>query len=61
MTFGERLKHNRRVEEIHQQLAEEMKKCVIKREFKRYDELAVEWGKHKQVPLWEGRSKNGRD
>jgi cupin superfamily acireductone dioxygenase involved in methionine salvage len=57
MTFGERLEHNRRVEEIHQQLAEEMKKCVNKREFKRYDELAVEWGKHKQVPLWEERSK----
>lgn len=55
MTFGERSEYNRRVEEIHQQLAEEMKKCVNKREFKRYDELAVEWGKHKQIPLWEER------
>lgn len=53
MTFGERLEYNRRVEEIHRQLAEEMKKCVNKREFRRYEELAVEYGKHKQVPLWE--------
>lgn len=57
MTFGERVEHNRRVEEIHKQLTEEMKKCVSKREFRRYEELAVEYGKHKQIPLWDERSK----
>lgn len=57
MTFGERLEYNRRVEEIHKQLAEQMAECAKKREFERYDELAVEWGKHKQIPLWDERSK----
>lgn len=55
MTFGERLEYNRRVEEIHKRLAEEMAECVKKREHRRYDELAVEYGKHKQIPLWEER------
>lgn len=55
MTFGERVEHNRRVEEIHKQLTEEMKKCVSKREFRRYEELAVEYGRHKQIPLWDER------
>lgn len=55
MNFGERLEYNRQVEEVHKRLAEEMAECVKKREFKRYDELAVEWGKHKQIPLWEER------
>lgn len=53
MTFGERLEYNRKVELKHQELADQMSICIKRKEFNKYNQLAEEYGKYKQISLWD--------